>query len=76
MSQEDRAQEEEAAEWARRNMDKPGVPQFKPGDDGYGPEFCSNEDCGEEMPLQRRVDGRRHCTDCQGVIERRQRRGY
>jgi RNA polymerase-binding transcription factor DksA len=29
-----------------------------------GPEFCSNEDCGDEMPEERRAIGAKICIEC------------
>lgn len=68
MSLEDRAQEHEAAEWARRNAPRPEKPTYKPGEDGYGPEFC--EECESPMPDPRRANGWTLCTSCQSAVER------
>lgn len=75
MSQEDRAQDHELFTWKLNNERAPSMPTYAPTDAGYGPEFCSNEDCGDEMPLVRRQYGRRLCTRCQEAEERR-KNGY
>jgi RNA polymerase-binding transcription factor DksA len=74
MSQEDRAQQEEAFLWELANRPRAAAKEFKPGEEGYGPEFCSNDDCGEPMPSLRRQMGKILCTECQGLKERQQRR--
>lgn len=76
MSHEDRAQEEEAFRWELTNRPRPPAPMFKPGDEGYGPELCANEECEADMPALRREMGKRFCTECQGLAERRAARGY
>lgn len=76
MSQEDRAQSEEAVQWELLNRPRPPAPEFTPGEAGYGPEFCANEDCGEPMPELRRRAGRHFCTDCQSSFERSRARHY
>lgn len=74
MSQEDRAQDEEVFLWSLINASRQAPAEFKPGDKGYGPEFCANEDCGEPLPALRRQMGKTLCTECQGLHERRTRR--
>jgi RNA polymerase-binding transcription factor DksA len=76
MSPDDRATEEESFLWELRNGARPAPKEFRPGQDGYGPEFCANEDCEEPMPEIRRRHGRQFCTDCQDLAERRAKRGY
>lgn len=68
MSLEDRAQEQEAAEWAARNAPRATRPQFEPGQAGYGPKFC--EECESTMPALRRANGWVLCTSCQSAVER------
>lgn len=68
MSMEDRAQEHEAAEWARNNAPRPQKPTYQPGDAGYGPEFC--DECESPMPELRRANGWVLCTSCQSAVER------
>jgi RNA polymerase-binding transcription factor DksA len=76
MSMEDRAQQEEAFQWELINRPRPAAPRYKLTDSGCGPRFCSNESCGEPMPRLRRREGKKFCTECQGLIERRAKRGY
>lgn len=76
MSMEDRAQAEEAFQWGLNNRRREPDPEFKPGEDGYGPAMCSNEDCEAPMPELRRRRGRQFCTDCQGVAEAAAKRRY
>lgn len=76
MSQEDRAQEEEIFQWSLVNRPRPPAPVFSPDEDGYGPELCENDECEAELPALRRSMGKKFCTDCQGLAERRQKRGY
>lgn len=61
--------------WKLNNERKPTMPSYAPGDAGYGPEFCSNEECGDDMPTVRRQYGRHLCTRCQEAEERR-KKGY
>jgi hypothetical protein len=69
MSLEDKAQEHEAAQWARLNSTgRAPTPEFKPGDEKYGPELC--EECDEKMPPERRARGRHFCTDCTELLKR------
>lgn len=75
MSQEDRAQDQELLVWKQNNERKPTMPTYAPTDAGYGPQFCSNDECGDDMPLVRRQYGRRLCTRCQEAEERR-KKGY
>lgn len=76
MSDEDRAQDQELFHWELTNRPRPAAPVFKQGEDGYGPELCANSECEAEMPALRREMGKRFCTDCQGLAERRAARGY
>jgi RNA polymerase-binding transcription factor DksA len=69
MSQEDRAQEHEAFDWARRNGERKTATTYAHGDDGYSPGECV--DCEEDMPINRRRDGCKLCTACQSLKERR-----
>lgn len=76
MSQEDRAQDQEIFHWSLANGPRPSAPDFKPGDAGYGPELCTNEDCEEQMPELRRRRGCKLCTDCQAAAEHLAKRRY
>lgn len=76
MSQEDRAQEEEAFRWELANKPRPAETVYKPGDKEYGPEFCANDECGDLMPNLRRAMGKTLCTDCQSTAEIRAKRRY
>lgn len=76
MSQEDRAQQEEAFQWELLNRPRTPAQIFHPGDAGYGPELCTNVECETEMPALRRAMGKQFCTDCQDQAERRAKRGY
>lgn len=71
MSQEDRAQEEEAFLWEIANRPREAAKTFEPDEKGYGPALCANEECEAEMPALRREMGKRFCTECQGLAERR-----
>jgi RNA polymerase-binding transcription factor DksA len=71
MSQEDRAQEVEARDWEINNRPRQPAAEFAPGDPQYGPPEC--EDCDMEMPDLRRARGKRLCTACQELLERRAR---
>lgn len=69
MSIEDIAQDREAAEWDRINSTgRQAPPEYRPGDDQYGPELC--EDCDQKMPPERRARGRHFCTDCTELLQR------
>lgn len=76
MTPEDRAQEEEVFRWELMNRPRPAATTYKPGEEGYGPELCANEECEAEMPALRREMGKRFCTECQALFERRAARGY
>ena len=76
MSQEDKAQEVEAFQWRLHNEFRKTAPVFKPGDAGYGPEFCENTECQFDMPALRRAMGERLCTDCKSTAEIRAKRRY
>lgn len=77
MSIEDRAQAEEAFVWGLNNRPRaPERPEFNPGEKGYGPELCKNEDCEATMPELRRRRGWNFCTDCQAEAERIEKRRY
>jgi hypothetical protein len=69
MSIEDIAQEREAAAWERINSTgRAAPPEFKPGDEQYGPELC--EECDDKMPPERRARGRHFCTECTDLLKR------
>lgn len=70
MSNEDRAQEVELREWERINLNrKTRQSVYQPDEPGYGPEFCANPDCEDEMPLQRRAYGFHLCVRCKAATE-------
>jgi len=68
MSQEDRAQELELAQWEAVNVNRPRLPTYSPGEPGYGPAFCVV--CDEDMPAARRRMGATRCVICQERAER------
>ncbi len=72
----DRAQDEEINAWERVNRPRTPAPTYKPGDEKYGPEFCSNEECGDLMPENRRAMGACLCTECKSTVEQRAKRRY
>lgn len=76
MSQEDRAQDEEAFQWSLVNGPRTPAPVYEPGQKEYGPEFCANDDCEDLMPELRRKMGARFCVECQAGAEARARRRY
>lgn len=77
MSPDDRASIDEEFYWSLRNKARTVVTkEFLPGEIGYGPLHCRNEDCEEVLPEARRRAGCQLCTDCQGLAERREKRGY
>lgn len=76
MSQEDRAQDEEAFLWELRNSGRQVAKEFEPGEKGYGPAQCTDDDCGEDMPELRRRRGCKLCTTCQDAADKRAKRGY
>lgn len=67
MSIEDRAQEQEALEWASINNRKPTIPTYEPDHPLYGPQNC--EGCEATMPALRRSHGWLLCTSCQEDAE-------
>ncbi len=76
MSPEDRSQLDEIHAWELLNTNRSVAPEYEPGDAGYGPELCKNDDCEAEMPELRRRRGCRFCTDCQSRAEYQRKRGY
>lgn len=76
MSQEDRAQAEEAFQWELVNRPRPARPVYAPGDAGYGPEYCKNDECEADLPDARRADGQTLCTTCKSMQEVRAKRRY
>lgn len=76
MSNDERAQAEEVFQWSLVNAPRPARPVFKPGDDGYGPEYCGNSECEDLMPESRRRDGQTLCTSCKSTQEQREKRRY
>lgn len=70
MAQEDVAQDLELRQWELNNLNShKGPTRFEPGDYDYGPEFC--DQCGDEMPVQRREWGFRICVSCKSATEPR-----
>lgn len=70
MSSEDRAQEQELAEWERlqkRAASRVSI-VYKPSEIGYGTADC--RECGDQMPAERRAMGQTLCTQCQSSEER------
>lgn len=72
MSIEDRAQDQEVADWERNNRPRDRR-IFAPGEEGYGPECCA--ECGDEMPEVRRAYGYALCVSCAADLERIRSRG-
>jgi len=69
VSFEDIAQDIELRQWERNNLGRnPGQTKFQPGEAGYGPAEC--EECGDEMPAERRAWGFKLCVSCKQVMER------
>lgn len=77
MSPDDRAAIDEEFFWNLRNTPR-AVPQkqFEPGQEGYGPELCKNEDCEAPIPELSRRRGHKFCTECRAQAERLEKRGY
>lgn len=76
MSQEDKAQDNEVAEW-ERNQHPPASDvsfTYQPAEFGYGPAAC--KECEEAMPLERRAIGRKLCTLCQTHQEVRKKKFF
>lgn len=76
MSSEDKAQDNEVAEW-ERNQRPPATDvsfTYTPAEFGYGPAAC--KECGEAMPLERRAMGRKLCTACQTDIEAKKKKFF
>lgn len=71
MSFEDKAQEHEAMVWSQINAPRQTQPTYRPGEQGYGPELCT--DCDEKMPDVRRAYGFMRCTACASALEARRR---
>jgi len=70
MSMEDVAQDVELREWERNNLARSrGPTKFQPSDAGYGPAEC--DECGDEMPAERRAWGFMVCVSCKQAMERR-----
>ncbi len=69
MSFEDVAQDIELREWERNNLRHSGKPtKFEPDQPGYGPAEC--EECGDDMPAERRAWGYKVCVFCKQATER------
>lgn len=73
MSMEDVAQRVELEQWERNNRSRPEVKRYQPGEPGYGPAECANEDCENELPAKRREWGFKNCVECQSEEEDRAR---
>lgn len=73
MSDDDRAQEAELRDWEQINRSRPEPKRYAPGDTGYGPEFCQEKHCGEEMPEVRRAWGFTRCMPCAQRLEQQGR---
>lgn len=71
MSLEDKAQEQELMQWELNNRARVAPVSYKPGDVGYGPEFCDS--CDADMPEPRRKWGFTVCVDCQTATEAKQK---
>lgn len=71
MSDEDRAQGIELMHWEHINKPRAKVEKFKPGESGYGPEFCAR--CDAAMPTAMREYGFKICVDCKTQDELRAR---
>lgn len=71
MSDADHAQEFELMDWERNNRARSVQRRFVPGESGYGPAEC--EECGDDMPPERRAMGSRICTDCKARQEHLQK---
>lgn len=67
MSLEDKAQEIELKQWELNNKPRPAPLRYSPGDAGYGPEFC--DECGSDIPRERREHGYSVCVDCKSKQE-------
>lgn len=74
MSQEDEAQRIELEQWERNNTPRAEKTRFKPGEPGYGPEFCKVDVCEQPIPAGRRQWGLDTCVACARIIELRQSR--
>jgi RNA polymerase-binding transcription factor DksA len=72
LSTEEQAQVLELKEWERINQSRGEVVKYSPGDEGYGPEYCSEDECGVEMPTPRREWGFAICVGCQTLVEQQQ----
>jgi hypothetical protein len=73
MTPEDFAQALDLRQQEANNALRPPAVEYAPGDAGYGPEFCSNDDCGLDMPAERRQWGCKLCTSCQTADEQKAR---
>lgn len=71
VSMEDIAQDVELKQWELNNQSRSEPVKYALGDEGYGPEFCANDDCGAEMPAARRAHGFRICVGCKSIEEGR-----
>jgi|GEM_PF-1929559 len=67
MSDEDRAQDLELAQWEANQRLRAVAVRFEPGTPGYGPAECT--ECEEKMPAVRRAYGFRVCVECASSAE-------
>lgn len=69
MSLEDKAQELELAHWEINNTPRGDSRKYQPDETGYGPEEC--DECGNQMPPERRAWGYTLCVHCKEAHEKR-----
>jgi hypothetical protein len=69
MSNEDHAQVVELEEWKRNNRPRTPEPTYKPGENGYGPEICTTEECDNPLQDKRREYGYTICVECKAGLE-------
>ena len=73
MSFEDIAQDIELKQWELINLARRPVAltKYEPEDSGYGPAEC--DQCGNDMPVERRAWGYDLCVPCKQLTEPRRR---
>lgn len=68
MSSEDIAQQVELREWELNNLNRrEAMARHEPDSPGYGPAEC--DECGDDMPAERRAWGLRICVACKSEQE-------
>lgn len=74
MSLEDAAQDIEQKQWELNNLSRrpAALAKYEPEDPGYGPAEC--DECGSEMPIERREWGYELCVPCKQLTEPPRRR--